>query len=762
MNLRRRTQKHAGQEPAAGGATKVADAGPDDVPGAPPASPGAHRGDVDAATIDKSGSNPRHVESDEIDEEALLAEFEAEKPARHLTGIPGWVAATVGVGLSLYALYWVFNPMPRQVYLPLFLSVGLFLTFLTYRGWARSDRTKASGKADHPNILDWVLALASLAPALYIVQDWQGFFRRAIVPTDTDLIVGTLLILLVLEAARRTVGVLVPLVVIGFLAMAYFGSSMPRPFTTADFQWTRLVGHNVMGTQGIFGVPLEVAATYIILFTIYGAVLAASGATKFFIDLSFAAFGQSPAGPGRTVTLSGFLLGTVSGSGVATTVTLGGFGWPLLRKSGYPSEAGGGVLAAAGIGAIMSPPTLGAAAFIIAELLNVSYLEVLIWATIPTILYYLGIILAIEFDARRHGTHQVEVEQKSAGRLLLRFGYHFSSLVAIVFFMALGYTPFRAVVYATALAFVLSFLDREHWITPKRIWHSLSQGATGALSVIPVMAVAGIIVGVMTLTGLALRLAGIVVDLAGGSLVLTALFSAIVVVLLGLAVPVTASFIISFVIISPALQQVGVEPFAAAMFIFYYAVLSEVSPPTALSPFAAAAITGGKPVPTMWLTWKYTLPAFLVPFIFVLSPNGVGLLFEGGASTVAIAFVSAVLAVSALAVVTGKWLIGPAGWPERLLFLGAALALLVMEPMWIGIGLAFGVAGTVVHLVMRKRAGNDGPGGPAAGVPGGDAGPAGDDARGAGSPADGGRTGASTTAAPARSTGSDTPPPGER
>ncbi|TFV63817.1 TRAP transporter fused permease subunit [Geodermatophilus sp. DF01-2] len=666
-------------------------------------------GEVDAATLDETGHS-RPVDSDEIDEERLLAEFEAEKPARHLVGIPGYVTAVFGVGLSLFGLYWVFNPMPKQVYLPYFLSIGLFLTFLTYRGWGRSTSDRLAGKADHPNVLDWLLALVSLIPAVYIVWDWQAFFRRAILPTDLDIVVGTLLIVLVLEAARRTVGVLVPVVVIGFLAYAYFGSSFPSPFTTADFTWQRLVGHNVMGLQGIFGVPLDVAATYIILFTIYGAVLAASGATKFFIDLSFAAFGQSAAGPGRTVTMSGFLLGTVSGSGVATTVTLGGIGWPLLRKAGYPAEAGGGVLAAAGIGAIMSPPTLGAAAFIIAELLQVSYLEVLLWATIPTILYYLGIILAIEMDARRHGTHSVEIETQSAWRLLLRFGYHFSSLAAIVFFLVLGYTPFRAVVYATALAFLLSFLERRSWITPKRLWTALAQGAQGALSVIPVMAAAGLIVGVMTLTGLALRLAGIIVDLAGGNIVLTAVFSAIVVVLLGLAVPVTASFIISFVIISPALQQVGVEPFAAAMFIFYYAVLSEVSPPTALSPFAAAAITGGKPVRTMWLTWKYTLPAFLVPFIFVLSPSGVGLLFEGGWQTVLIAFTTAVAAVAALAVVTGAWLLGPARIPERVLFLVAAIALLVMTPTFIAVGAGFLVAGFVVHLLTRRRGRRDGDG----------------------------------------------------
>jgi TRAP transporter 4TM/12TM fusion protein len=696
MKLPQRLRKHDDAKPASPGSTAPK---ADDADG-----PGPHT--LTAATLDTSKDAPPVEGTAEIDEEALLAEFEAEKPARTLTGVSRFVVQVVGAALSLYALYWVFDPMAKQIYLPTFLALGLFLTFLTYRGGGRSQRAKVTGRRDNPTVLDWALAILSLIPFIYIVGDWQGFFRRAVTPTELDLILGTIVILLVLEAARRTVGALVPLVVVGFLAYAYFGSYVPAPFTTADFQWTRLVGHNVMGTQGVFGVPLDTAATYIILFTIYGAVLAASGATRFFIDLSFAAFGQSQAGPGRTVALSGFLLGTVSGSGVATTVTLGGISWPLLRRAGYPPEQGGGVLAASGIGAILSPPTLGAAAFLIAQLLQVSYLQVLIWASIPTVLYYLGIILAVEMDARRYKTHTVEVTTDSALRLLLRFGYHFSSLAAIVFFMVLGLTPFRAVVYATALAFLLSFLDRKSWLTPKRAWDALSAGATGALSVIPVMAVAGIIVGVMTLTGLALRLAGIIVDLAGGNLVLTAVFSAIVVTLLGLAVPVTASFIISFVVISPALQQVGVPVYASAMFIFYYAVLSEVSPPTALSPFAAAAITGGKPVKTMWLTWKYTLPAFLVPFIFVLSPRGIGLLLEGGLLTVLIAFVTSVFAVGALAIVTGSWLFGPAKIPERVLFFGAALALLVMTPVAIGIGAAFFVAGVAVHVLGRRRAGD--------------------------------------------------------
>lgn len=684
-----------------------------------PEPPGStvRKGNTERADADNDAAvNPMDLARDGvIDEEALIAEFEAEKPARHLSGLPGTAVKIIGVALSLFALYWVFNPMPTQFYLPAFLMFGLPLTFLVYRGWGRSAAAKEAGRSDNPPILDWLLAAIAVVPFAYIISDWDSFFRRAITPTYLDLAMGVIAILVTLEAARRTVGILVPLVVMGFFAYAAFGSFVPAPFNTASFNWIRLIGHNVMGTQGLFGVPTDVAASYIILFTIYGAVLGASGATKFFIDLSFSAFGQSKSGPGRTVTLAGFLLGTVSGSGVATTVTLGGISWPLLRKAGYPKEHGGAILAAAGIGAIMSPPTLGAAAFIIAALLGVSYLQVLIWATIPTVLYYFGIILAIEMDARRFKTRAVELDVKPVGKLLLRFGYHFSSLIAIVVFMSLGMTPFRAVVYATGLAFILSFLDRQSWLTPRRIWDALALGAMGALSVIPVMAAAGLIVGIMTLTGLGLKLANIIVDFAGGSLLLTAIFSAISVTLLGLAVPVTASFIISWVIIGPALQDVGVPAFAAAMFIFYYSVLSEVSPPTALSPFAASAITGGKPIKTMWLTWRYTLSAFLVPFIFVLSDDGVGLLLQGGPGTVALAFAVSLLAVASLAVATGAWLLGPARWPERILLGVGSLPMLVMEPLYIGIGAAIIAVGVLVHILGLRRHRRDEPGG-AAGV----------------------------------------------
>ncbi|MDQ3937332.1 MAG: TRAP transporter fused permease subunit, partial [Chloroflexota bacterium] len=596
-----------------------------------------------------------------VDQEAILAEFESERPARKLSGWPQLVVKGFAAVLTLLAVYWVLNPITRQLYLSLFLLGVLSLTFLAYRGWGRSQRAREAGRADNPNLLDWGLSIIAVLAAGYIVLDADRFFRRSVVPSELDLIAGTVLILLVLEATRRTVGWIVPAICIGFLIYGYLGPLFPEPFDSASYTWQRMVGHNVMTTAGVWGVPLRVAATYVILFTLYGAVLEFSGASRFFLDVSFAAFKRSNAGPGRTVTVAGFLLGTVSGSGVATTVTLGGVSWPILRRAGYPPEQGGGVLAAAGIGAILSPPTLGAAAFIIAETLGVSYLEVLVWATVPTLLYYLGIILAIEMDAHRFRTRGVEVETPPLRTLLLRYSYHFSSLVAIVVFLVMGMSAFRAVLLATVLAFVLSFLDRQNWMTPRRIFDALAAGAISVLPAAAVMAAAGIIVGILTLTGVALKLAGIIVALAGGELILVSIYAALAIVLLGLAVPITASFIIAWVIIGPAFINLGVPAYAAAMFVFYYAVLSEVSPPTALAPFAASAITGGKPIKTMWLTWRYTLPAFLVPFVFVLAPAGEGILLtRTDLTSILIAIPVSALAVAALAVATGGWLLGPA------------------------------------------------------------------------------------------------------
>ena len=417
-----------------------------------------------------------------------------------------------------------------------------------------------------------------------------------------------------------------PVVSLFFIAYAMLRPHLRHPGHITGYDLARLVGHLFITLEGIFGVPVDVSATLIIMFTIYGAILQHSGAGKFFIDFSLALMGNKAnnAGP-DIVPLSSFLLGGPSGSGVATTVMIGAVAYPMLAKAGFENAAGG-LLAAGGLGAIISPPVLGAAAFLIAEFLKISYLDVIWMATIPTCLYYLSLLFMVELDAKKFGARDVNfTPEMTLGQMTKRYGFHFVSLVAVVVFMVIGYRRRFRYFYATAVTFALSFL-RKTALVPKKLVKAFADGSIGVLSAATTCASAGIVVGVVTLTGLGLKFSSIVIDYAGGSLLLTAIYTSLVVWIIGLAVPVTASYIICAVIAAPALIKLGVPDYAAHMFIFYYAVLSEVSPPTALSPFAAAAITGGDPYKTTLQAWKYTLPAFLVPFVFVLDPQGVGLL----------------------------------------------------------------------------------------------------------------------------------------
>jgi len=532
-----------------------------------------------------------------------------------------------------------------------------------------------------------------------MLVDFDNFIYRAVTPTRWDLFFGTALILLILEALRRTSGWIMLGVVVLFLAYAMLGAYLPEPWTHRGYDLERLVGQMYMTLEGIFGTPIDVSATFIILFTIYGAILQFSNAGKFFIDFSFTALGGSRAGAGRTVVLSSFLLGGPSGSGVATTVTLGAVAYPLLARAGYGKDAAGGLLAAGGLGAILSPPVLGAAAFLIAEFLKISYLDVILMATIPTLLYYLSLFVMVEIDSRKLGIQSVVIPDSSGlWALTRRYGFHFTSLVAIVWFMLVGYTAIAAVFWATIIAFVLSFLRKECALYPGKLLGALNAGSVGVLAVAVTCAAAGLIVGVVTLTGLGLKFSAIIIKYAGNSVLLTAVYSGLIVWIIGLAVPVTASYIICAVIVAPALTNLGVPDYAAHMFIFYYAVLSEVSPPTALSPFAAAAITGGNPYKTTLQSWKYTLPAFIFPFTFVVDPAGAGILLKGPWMAVAWTSLTAAIGIVALAGGVQGWLFKKTLLAERLLLIAAGLLLVYPKPMFDAVGI-----GLVAVVVAMQR-----------------------------------------------------------
>jgi TRAP transporter 4TM/12TM fusion protein len=674
-----------------------------------------------------------------ISDEALrkAEEFveQEEGAANRLVGWAGIIVTLIAGVMTLFHLYAAYDIVPTQPLRYAHVAFVLTLSFLLFPLAARFRN----------RIQVWDVAAAAACVAILVYAIWGGedFTDRATTPTQFDVVLGVIFIVLLLEATRRTSGWIMPVVAILFIAYAMLGPYLPPPWTHRGYTFSRLVGHLFITLEGIFGVAVDVSSSLIILFTIYGAFLQHSGAGKFFIDFSLALMGGKPNSAGRTVVLASFLLGGPSGSGVATTVTIGAVAYPMMERARYEKNAAGGLLAAGGLGAILSPPVLGAAAFLIAEFLKISYLDVIWMATIPTCLYYLSLLFMVELDAKRFGAQTVPYDTSlSLGQMTVRYGFHFTSLVAVIVFMVIGYSPMLAVFYSTFLCFFLSAMTPETTLGPRRpliallivslvgslllavpafrtsimadaflsyfpllllvllgalgiagltrygrervegsakVTRSLADGSISVLNAATTCASAGIIVGVVTLTGLGLKFSSIVLDYAGGSLLLTAIYTALVVWIVGLAVPVTASYIICAVICAPALKDLGVPDYAAHMFIFYYAVLSEVSPPTALSPFAAAAITGGDPYKTTMQAWKYTLPAFLVPFVFVLDPQGIGLLMkipkDGSVWDIFIVTAKTAAGLGALAAAAQNWALRQNTAIERILWLFAGLLL---------------------------------------------------------------------------------------
>src|SRR5258705_8175242 len=602
-------------------------------------------------------------------EEFIAAE---EGVVNRLAGWAGTIVTAIAIAMSLFHLYAAYDIVPTQPLRYTHVAFVMVLCFLLF--------PLASRFRNRIRVWDVIAAAAAVGILGYALLGGEDFTDRATTPNSTDVALGVAFIVLLLEATRRTSGWIMPIVALFFIAYALLGPHLPPPWTHRGYDLPRLVGHLFITLEGIFGVAVDVSSSLIIMFTIYGAFLQHSGAGKFFIDFSMALMGGKPNSAGRTVVLSSFLLGGPSGSGVATTVTIGAVAYPMMARAGFEKNAAGGLLAAGGPGAIISPPVLGAAAFLIAEFLKISYLDVIWMAIIPTCLYYLSLLFRVELNASRFPAQTVNFEQQlTLAQMTRRYGFHFISLVSIVIFMLWGYSPTLSVFWPPVLTYGLSFLTRETAITPKKLVRALSDGSTSVLTAATTCATAGIIVGVVTLTGLGLKFSSIVIDYAGGSLLLTAIYTALIVWIVGLAVPVTASYIICAVIAAPAMIKLGVPDYAAHMFIFYYAVLSEVSPPTALSPFAAAAVTGGDPYRTTLQAWKYTLPAFLVPFVFVLDPQGIGLLMKippgGSWVDVVVITLKTAAGLAALAAAAQNWALRKNTATERVLWVIAGLLL---------------------------------------------------------------------------------------
>lgn len=526
------------------------------------------------------------------------------------------------VGWSLYGAIW---PVETYLFRMVHMAFIFGLAFLVYPIRQNAGRWTIW--------TDLLLAILGVATIAYACIDADQFIRRSTVPEPMDLFFGIVAILLLLEISRRIVGNTFTLVVAGFLLYMYFGKYFPDAISHKGYDLDRIVGHMYMTLEGIFGVPLSVSASFVMLFVVYGTFMDVAGAGGFWLDLSLATMGRKSASAGRGAVITSALLGGPQGSGVATTMSVTPIMWPILKKAGYSPNMAAGLVATGGIGAVLSPPLMGAASFLIMQFLGISFWEVVVMVTVPTILYYAGTLFMVELEARKYHFAPPETEAKTVRQVMRTKGYHLLSIVVLVAILVLwNKSPEYAALGAIGTVVLTSFLsrDRNEWLTPRKIIVAMIEGAKNMLPVAVLLAAAGLIVGTFTLTGLGLKISSLIMSASGGSVLAALMLSLIASMLIGLSLPITATYIMTVVMVAPALVKLGVPEHVAHLLVFYFAVLSEVSPPVGLSPCAAAAITGGNPFGSMMQAWKYSLPAFLVPFFFSTTPVGYSLLIVGG------------------------------------------------------------------------------------------------------------------------------------
>ena len=665
-------------------------------------------------------------EQTKLNLEELMRKYDTESRFRILSGWQGKLVALIAVAMSCFHFYTSgFGLLLAQKQGAVHLAFTLALVFLLYP--ASSKQSKTSGIPFY----DFILGAIGVASALYLVVFFNELVTRAGLPTQTDLIMGFLLIATLLEATRRISNPVLPCLAIIALLYCYFGRSMPDMLAHRGFNVARIVNHMYLGTEGIFGTPLEVSSTFVFMFILFGAVLEKTGLGKFIIDLSLALAGWSTGGPAKVAVVSSGLMGTVSGSSVANVCTTGMFTIPLMKSVGYEPYFAGAVEAVASTGGQIMPPVMGAAAFIMAQILGVPYIEVAIAAVVPALLYYFAVMVQVHFEASRLGLRGIPWKQlPPLGPLLKTKGFLLIPLVAIIYFLLAGYTPLKAAFNGILVSFVLSWLNKETRLTPAKLYDAFQSGARSAIGVACACATVGMVVGMGTLTGLALKIAGAIVAMAevspdgslaalGASLfslapgaevtaetaalaltkIFTLFFTMIASLILGMGLPTTANFIVTSTMAAPALFLLGVPPMAAYMFVFYFGIAADLTPPVALAAYAGAGIAGSDPMKTGVTSFKLALAGFLVPYIYVYNPM---LLFiDVEPFYMAQAICTALIGVFLLAMFTIGYFKAHLAWYMRALAFVGAICLLIPGTMSDLFGLA--VLG-VIYVMQTAKA----------------------------------------------------------
>ncbi len=603
---------------------------------------------------------------DEVNVEEILKKYDKESAFRTPGGIWNKITIFLCIAFSAFQLYTAaLGVYPAQIQRSVHLAFTLCLVFLLF---------PVSSKKVKDNKIPWfdfVLAGLGVWVGMYIVINYMDIMLRAGLPTWGDLIYGGLAILLVLEACRRAVGMPIAMVATAFLLYAKFGNLIPGMLGHGGFPVKRIITHMYVTTEGILGLPLGVSATFVFLFILFGAFLHKTGLGKFFIDLALAATGHRVGGPAKVAVLASGLFGSISGSSVANTVTTGAFTIPLMKSIGYPGHFAAAVEAAASTGGQLMPPIMGAAAFIMAQFLGIAYIKIAVAAILPAVMYYLAVGIMVHMEAKRLGLKGLPRENlPRVGNVLKKGGHMLLPIVVIVYLLVKGYTPLRAAFVSIIVTVGISMLKSSTRMSFRDVLEAMENGARAALGVATACACAGIIIGVVTLTGVGLKLANGIVVLSGGIFFFTLVFTMIASIILGMGLPTTAKYIVLASMAAPAIQKFGVPPLAAHMFILYYGIIADLTPPVALAAYAGAGIANANAMRTGFTALRLAIAGFTIPFIFAYNPQL--LLINTTPLNVIFYFTTAIIGTTSLAFAgSGYWLRTLKIWERLILFTGA-------------------------------------------------------------------------------------------
>lgn len=625
----------------------------------------------------------------------LMEQYDLEtSKLRKLSGKVALFITIVAILMSAFHLFTAWHgTLLAMKQRSLHLIFAFTLGFALYPGFKKSSKDKI-------DIADWLLIILSVGVWGYIFFNVEAIALKGGQMSTTDMVLGVLAVLLTLEVTRRVVGPELPIVTIVFLLFAYFGRHMPGIFAHRGFNVTRIVSHMYMTTEGIMGTPLGVSSTFVFMFILFGSFLDKTGVGEFFIDFAYALTGSTRSGPAMTSVLSSGLMGSISGSSVANTVTTGAFTIPLMKSVGYKPHYAGAVEATASTGGQIMPPVMGAAAFIMADFTGFPYISIVKAAIIPAVLYYIAVGTMVHLEACKLGLKGMPRESlPKVSNILRKQGYLTLPLIAIIFMLVKQYPPTMAaltgIIIGVIVAMTVSLIKKDNSFTPKDILGAMEAGAKGAVGVACACACAGMIVGVVTLTGFGLKIAEVIVQIAQGRLIPTLLLTMISSIILGMGLPTTAKYIVLATMAVPAITKLGVNLMSAHLFILYFGVVADVTPPVALAAYAGAGIAGANSMKTGFQAFKLAIGAFIIPYIFVINPHLIMIDSIAGTTvnwlpiTAALPTIAtALIGTICLAGTVESYLFGNLRIWQRIILLLAAFALLDPKLLTDGIGLA--------------------------------------------------------------------------